>query len=170
MCKRRARLKRTRSYLPDPVDDDLLRRVLQAGRMAGSAKNMQVTRIVVVTQQDAREALQSCGDFTSWIANAPVVLVLCMPTETGRLFDVGRMAQNLMVAAHAEGLATCPVTFHHQDRLRPLLGLPDDHDGPMGITLGHPAAADPNRPRAPRLPLEEVAYFERWPVGSSSTT
>lgn len=152
----------TRSYRPGAVDEGTLRRILQAGRMAGSAKNMQVTRIVVVTDADTRKQLTACGDFTSWIDQAPVVLVLCMPTETGRLFDVGRMAQNLMVAAHAHGLATCPVTFHHQDRLRPLLGLPDDHEGPMGITLGNPAAADPNRPRAPRLPLDQVAFRNRW--------
>jgi nitroreductase len=152
----------TRAYLPDAVGADALERVLRAGRMAGSAKNAQLTRIVVVTEPDGRQALAGCGDFTSWIGTAPVVLVLVAPVEGGRLFDLGRMAQNLMVAAHDLGLATCPVTFHHQDRLRPVLGLPDDLEGPMGITLGHPASMDANRPRAPRLPLDELVHRERW--------
>ena len=152
----------TRQYLPDAVADEALVRVLRAGRMAGSAKNAQLTRIVVVTDEDRRRQLAACGDFTAWIHVAPVVLVLVAPVEGGRLFDLGRMAQNLMVAAHDLGLATCPVTFHHQDRLRPVIGLPVDLEGPMGITLGHPAALDPDRPRAPRLPLDDLVHRETW--------
>ncbi len=152
----------TRSYLPDPVDPDELDQVLRAARMAGSAKNSQLTRLVVVTDGETRERLAECGDFTGWIGNAPVVIVLVAPVEGGRLFDLGRMAQNLMVAAHDLGLATCPVTFHHQDRLRPVLGLPEDTEGPMAITLGRPGPPDPSRPSAPRLPLDELVHRERW--------
>ncbi len=152
----------TRSYLPDPVADEVLDRVLRAGRMAGSAKNAQLTRIVVVTDPERRKALAACGDFTSWIHIAPVVLVLVAPVDGGRLFDLGRMAQNLMLAAHEIGLATCPVTFHHQDRMRPALDLPDDMEGPMGITVGHPGPMDPNRPRAPRIALDDLVHRETW--------
>lgn len=152
----------TRSYLPDPVPDDQLDQVLRAARMAGSAKNAQLTRLVVVTDEETREHLAGCGDFTGWIGAAPVVIVLVAPVDGGRLFDLGRMAQNLMVAANALGLATCPVTFHHQNRLRPVLGLPDDMEGPMGITLGHPGTVDPSRTSAPRVPLEELVHRERW--------
>ncbi|MFP4512001.1 MAG: nitroreductase family protein [Acidimicrobiales bacterium] len=152
----------TRSYLPDPVDAEVLDRVLRAARMAGSAKNAQLTRLVVVTDGATRTALTECGDFTSWIDVAPVVIVLVAPVEGGRLFDLGRMAQNLMVAANDAGLATCPVTFHHQDRLRPVIGLPEDMEGPMGITLGWPGPANDSRQRAPRLPLDELVHRERW--------
>ncbi len=152
----------TRSYLDEPVDRDVLDRVLGAARMAGSAKNSQLTRLVVVTDPASRAELATCGDFTSWIGSAPVVIVLVAPVDGGRLFDLGRMAQNLMVAANALGLATCPVTFHHQDRLRAVIGLPDDMEGPMAITLGRPGPADPSRPRGPRLPLDELVHNERW--------
>lgn len=152
----------TRSYLDDPLDPEALDRILRAARMAGSAKNQQLTRLVVVTDPDTREALARCGDFTSWIGSAPVVVVLVAPVDEGRLFDLGRMAQNLMVAANAEGLATCPVTFHHQDRLRPAIGLPDDMEGPMAVTLGRPGPTDPSRPRAPRIPLDELVHRNRW--------
>jgi nitroreductase len=152
----------TRQYLPDAVDGEVLDQVLRAGRMAGSAKNAQLTRIVVVTEEARRRQLAACGDFTAWIHTAPVVLVLVAPVEGGRLFDLGRMAQNLMVSAHAVGLATCPVTFQHQDRMRDAIGLPSDLEGPMGVTLGHPAALDADRPRAPRLPLDQLVHRESW--------
>ena len=152
----------TRAYLPDPVDEASISTVLKAARMAGSAKNNQLTRIVVVTEEATRKALAGCGDFTSWIHTAPATLVFVIPTADGRLFDVGRMAQNAMVSAHALGLATCPVTFQHQDKIRSALGIPETHDAPMGVTLGRPDPAGSRRPRAPRLPLEDLVHRERW--------
>ncbi|HEX7167283.1 MAG TPA: nitroreductase family protein [Acidimicrobiales bacterium] len=153
----------TRTYLADGVPEELLEKVLRAARMAGSAKNSQVTRIVVASEQAVRDGLATCGDFTSWIGSAPLVLVFVIPVEGGRLFDVGRMAQNAMVAANALGLATCPVTFHHQDRMRAAIGLPDTHEGPMGVTLGFPAPAPEANPlRAPRVALGDLVYRERW--------
>ena len=152
----------TRQYLPDAVGHEALEQVLRAGRMAGSAKNAQVTRLVVVTEEERRRRLAACGDFTAWIHVAPVVLVLVAPVEGGRLFDLGRMAQNLMLAAHSLGLATCPVTFHHQDPLREVLELPAEMEGPMGVTLGHPGPLDADRPRAPRIPLDDLVHRETW--------
>lgn len=152
----------TRSYRPDPLTDDELGAVLRAARMAGSAKNSQVTRVVVVTDADDRRRLAECGDFTGWIHAAPCTLVLAAPAEQLRLFDLGRMAQNAMLAAHDRGMASCPVTFQHQDRLRPLLGLPDHVEGPMGVVLGHPGPPDPNRVGSPRLPLDELVRHGRW--------
>ncbi|HVM08292.1 MAG TPA: nitroreductase [Acidimicrobiales bacterium] len=153
----------TRAYTAEPVTEEELESVLRAARMAGSAKNNQLTRIVVVTETEGRKALTTCGDFTSWIDAAPVVLVFAIPVDGGRLFDVGRMAQNAMVAANALGLASCPVTFQHQDRIREALGLPAGMEGPMGVTLGRPdAAATSTRPRAPRLPLDQIVHRERW--------
>lgn len=152
----------TRQYLPDPVAEEDLRALFAAARMAGSAKNGQVTRLVVVTQEEGRRELAAAGDFTGWIHEAPVVVVLVAPAEGLRLFDLGRMAQNLMLEAHDRGLATCPVTFQHQDRVRAVLGLPEDHEGPMGITVGHPGPPDSDRQAAPRITVDELVHRERW--------
>ena len=153
----------TRSYTPDPIDEAVLGRILQAGRMAGSAKNRQVTRMVLATDPAVRDALATCGDSTAWINTAPAVVVFVVPVEGGRLFDIGRMAQNVMVAAQSFGLASCPVTFQHGDRLRETLGLPATHEGPMGVTLGHPAAdAPPNPLQSPRIPMDELVHRNRW--------
>lgn len=152
----------TRSYTDEPVGDDDLRRVLQAGRMAGSAKNAQLTRLVVVTDSEQRRRLTESGDFTSWIHTAPVIIVLTMPVEDGRLFDVGRMAQNMMVVAHSLGLGTCPVTFQHQDRLRQVLGMPGDVEGRHAITLGHRGTEPSNPLRSSRVALDDLVHRDRW--------
>jgi nitroreductase len=130
--------------------------------MAGSAKNAQLTRLVVVTDLEQRTRLAECGDFTMWIPGAPVVIVLAIPTADGRLFDVGRMAQNMMVVAHSLGLGTCPVTFQHQDRLREVIGMPDDVEGRHAITLGHRAEEPANPLRAPRVGLDQIVHRDRW--------
>ncbi|RMH70946.1 MAG: hypothetical protein D6683_14890 [Actinomyces sp.] len=152
-----------RHYTPDPIPDDLLHKVLQAARMAGSAKNAEANRLIVFRGREVKEALAGCGDYAGWIGSAPVIIGIAAPREALRLFDVGRMAQNMMIVAHAEGLGSCPVTLGHQDRVRAAIGLPDDWEMPMVITLGRPVAEVPDSPlKRRRLPLEELVRHERW--------
>jgi nitroreductase len=156
----------TRSYTDADIPDELLSRLLDAARMAGSAKNVQPVRLVVVTDLQAKQDLKSSGDFAAWIDNAPVVVVATVRADAGprRLFDVGRHLQNLMVAAHAEGLASCPVTIHHQDVARAVLGIPDEVEPVMIVTLGRPAPGGEAPPQiaGPRLGVEQYAMAERW--------
>ena len=152
----------TRRFSPEPVADDDLRRVLQAARMAGSAKNAQVNRLVVVSEKADLERLAKCGKFADWVASAPVVIAFAVPTEGGRPFDYGRMAQNMMVMANSLGLASCPMTFHDEACAREVLGLPDDRRAPMGVAVGRPGPPDPNRSSSPRVRLDELVRWGRW--------
>lgn len=152
----------TRQFSPDPVDDSDLRRVLEAARMAGSAKDEQVNRLVVVTDQADRARLSECGKLAGWIASAPVVIALVVPTEDGRPFDYGRMAQNMLVQSNALGLASCPMKFHDQDCAQKVLGLPDELSAPMGVAVGHAGPPDPDRDSSRRIPLDELVRWGRW--------
>ncbi len=156
----------TRAYTDRPVDPATLDRLLDAARMAGSAKNNQPVRLIVVDEHDTIVGLQAAGDFAAWIDEAPVVVVVTVASDAGpRMhFDVGRHAQNLMVAANAEGLASCPVTIHHPDVARELLGIPAEVEPSMIITLGHPAPGGeaPLQIASARIPLGDYAYRGRW--------
>lgn len=152
----------TRDFEDKPVAEDDIQKVLQAARMAGSAKNQQLNRLVVVTDAGDRAELANCGKFADWVDQAPVVIAIVIPKEGGKLFDVGRMAQNMLVTAHSLGLASCPVTFHEQDPVRKLLGIPDDYEAPMGVGIGHAAPAGEDRDSSPRVPLDELVYRGRW--------
>lgn len=152
----------TRSFSEEPVSEADLHKVLQAGRMAGSAKNQQLNRIVVVTDAGDRVKLAECGRFADWVPSCPVVMAIVVPREGGKAFDIGRMAQNMMVTAHGLGLASCPVTFHNEDCVRGLLGFPADHEAPMGVGVGRPAPPKEKRGSSPRIPLEELVDRDRW--------
>ncbi len=155
----------TRSYANEPIDREVLETVLDAARMAGSAKNMQPIRMVVVTEDADKVALKESGDYAAWIDNAPVCVVVTAKADAGprRMFDVGRHAQNLMVAAHASGLASCPVTIHRQDVARSVLGIPDDVEPSMIVTLGAPGPdMGPSPIAGPRLPLDDYVAEGRW--------
>ena len=157
----------TRTYTDQPVSEQLIRRLLDVARMAGSAKNVQPVRMIVVTDRVAKLALQESGDFASWIGEAPVVIVVTVAHDAGprKLFDVGRHSQQLMVAAHAEGLGSCPVTIHHPDVARSVLGIPDDVDPAMIVTIGWPRPGEKPPPQIarPRIAVEDYAHWGRWP-------
>lgn len=152
-----------RHYTADPIAPGTMHRLLQAARMAGSAKNQEANRLLLIEDQSVQDALAEAGDFSSWIGTSTAIVGFATPVEFSRAFDVGRQAQNLMVAAHAEGLATCPVTMHRQDQVRAALGLPEDWQMDMVVTVGWPA---PDRPESPlkrqRVALDELVRKDRW--------
>ncbi len=150
----------TRAYDSRHIAEDALQRILQAGRMAGSAKNLQPCRFVVLQDEARKKELSTCGQFATHIVTAPVVVAVVVPQD-GREFDAGRSAQNMMLAAWAEGVASCPVTMHDASCAHRVLGLPDTHRVSIVLAFGYPAAGERRRP-SPRLPLDELVHHERW--------
>ncbi len=152
-----------RHYTDEAIPDDVLARVLQAARMAGSAKNEEPNRLIVFRDQAVKEALAEAGDYSSWIGTAAAVIGVTAPLASLRMFDIGRMAQNMMLAAHAQGLGSCPVTLQHQDIARSVAGLPEDVDMTMVVTLGWPTADAPESPlKRTRVALEDLVKYDRW--------
>src|SRR5688500_5007621 len=87
-----------REYDGRPIPEDVLHRILQAGRMAGSSSNTQPIRLIVMRDQAAKDKLAPAGPGTAPLVNAPLGIVVCLKRGS-RDFDVGRVAQNMMVAA-----------------------------------------------------------------------
>lgn len=153
----------TRSYTKDQISDDALRRILQAGRMAGSSKNQQPVRFVVVRDKEHMAELKKCADFGEPLipATAAIAIVVGPESNVGD-FDAGRAAQNIMIAAWNDGLASCPLRIHRDDCGREVLGMPEGWRIAMVVALGHP---DPNVPMSlnrGRKPFEEYVHWERW--------
>lgn len=152
-----------RMYTDEAIADDVLHRILQAARMAGSAKNFESNRLIVVKDQAVQDALAASGDFSSWIGTSAVIIGIATPTDQVRMFDVGRQAQNMMIVAHAEGIGTCPVTLQHDDLVRQAVDLPADWEMRMVITFGYPVDDHPDSPlKRPRVGLDELVRHDRW--------
>ena len=151
-----------RAFLPTPIPEESLRRILQAGRMSGSSKNREPNRFVVVRDRRRLAAVAALGSQSRWVAGAAVVIVL-VQTERHE-FDAGRCAQNMMVAAWGDGIGSCPAHVAEAE-LGALLGVPADLHVNRLIAFGYidPARTAPPRGVARRRrPLDELTHHEGW--------
>ena len=151
----------TRAYLDQPIEEEKLRRVLQAGRMAGSSKNTQPVRLIVLRERSRREEVAACAQFAQHLPSAAAGIAICAPSN-GSDFDAGRAAQNMMVAAWSTGIASCPCSMHDQPRVKKTLGLPDDYRVVVVLALGYPNPALPMSMGRKRLELDDYVHQERW--------
>ena len=149
-----------RAYAAAPVPPEVERRILDAGRLAGSAMNRQPWRFVVVESAEVRERLADSVYAPDNVRGAQLVVAI-----VGRgSMDVGRCAQNMMLAAWNDGVASCPNGFPDVDAAAAVLGLEGEDRPATVLTFGYPAKErDPqSRPpeewsaRANRKPLDEL--------------
>jgi nitroreductase len=153
----------TRVFLDQPVPEEALRRILQAGRMAGSSKNVQPCRFIVIDDPAVKGEIAKCGDFAAWIPAAPLLIAVAVSNRSTRAeFDAGRAAQNMMLAAWDDGIASCPTSMHHVECAREALGLSDEFHVSTVIGFGYRARAPKHVPEAARLPIDEYVRRNRW--------
>lgn len=151
----------TRFYMDTPIPEQTLHRILQAGRMAGSSKNSQPCRFVVIDDAAKIRELAACGQYTEHLPYAPLVVALAMPRGGGD-FDAGRAAQNMMLAAWAEGITSCPTSMHDMDGARRVLGIPGDYRVSIVLPFAYPPESGIKPRGLPRLPLDEVVHRGGW--------
>lgn len=137
-------LRAIRDYKPEPLSNDDLGAILEAGRWTGSSKNRQDWSFVAVTDPERLRGLAEHGDFTQPVRDSAATVVL-VQEPGGNMFDIGRAAQNMMLAARAIGVASCPITLHRDKDSAAFLGVPYGAVARYAIALGYPT--DEARPR-----------------------
>ena len=156
----------TRKYRPGELPEGALERILQAGRITGSGKNRQERRFVVL--RDRRLEASELVTRPSNVRDTPVTVAIVTAGDSAWTgFDAGRAAQNMMIAAWDEGIASCPNALADADAMRELVGAGEDEDVATLVSFGLPASdRDPARKSpeqwyagAPRLPLEELVEY-----------
>ncbi len=155
-----------RSYQDKPIEDDKLNRVLDAGRLAPSGNNHQPWRFVVVRQAALRKQLaQACEQ--EFIGQAPAVIAVVgtlpenvmsceVPADP---VDCSIAASFMILAATAEGLATCWIGHFRQAQCKKLLGVPASAKIIAILPLGYPK--DSPRPKT-RRPLGEIMSYDKF--------
>src|SRR5918912_2065041 len=139
------RLRTTREFTPEPIDQQTLEQILEVGRWTASGGNRQPTEVLVVRDADVRRK------FGEWGARpagaAPLVLLLVSASEQNA-FDEGRMAERLCLAAAACGLGSGVATLKEEgpDRAKELLGIPSDRRARTVVAIGHARPQPARRP------------------------
>jgi nitroreductase len=168
------RRRAVRQFIDKPLPDEVLIRILQAGRWAGSAKNTQPWHFIVVRQRETLDSLATCGHYAGHLRGAAAAVVIVTESSRWAGIDSGRAAQNMMLAAWAEGVGSCVAALHDEECARFVLGVPQKRVVQFAISFGYP---DPDavptiegRPLEKvlvsrgRRPLQEIVHWEKWSV------
>lgn len=157
-----------RAYKPDPVEEEKLQQILEAGSLAPTAANRQSFQIIVIQTKGREEELKHVYG-RDWFVQAPLVLCVCaIPAENWTRRDDNKnyhdvdaaiVMDHLILAAADLGLGTCWIAAFNPSAARQVLALPDDVEPIVFTPLGYPA--DELRPKS-RKPLEDLIRYERW--------
>ena len=171
-----------RKFSDQPVEPEKLQAVLEAVRQAPSWSNLQCWHLVIVENQEIREKISELSFVESFfstygyktnpaqkaLAQAPVAIIACAdPLKSGNLHDqqyymadMGIASENLMLAAHDQGLGTVFVGVYHEENIKALLGIPDNIKIVGLFPLGYPAGEAKGAPL--RKQLSEFVHYGNW--------
>ena len=160
--------KSIRSFLDRPVEEEKLERILEAARLAPSARNVQEWRFLVVTDPGPRRRLIPAAARQGFVGEAPVIIVGCAETdehvmrcgEKSYPIDVAIAMEHIALAAAAEGLGTCWIGAFYQDQVKMTLNIPDEIKVVELMPLGYPA--DTAEAEKKRKPAEEIFRRDQW--------
>ncbi|MEP7378571.1 MAG: nitroreductase family protein [Chloroflexota bacterium] len=165
------KLRVVRRFRDEPLSDEDVRAILDAGRRAGSSKNLQRWHFILVRDRAALTALAQVGPFAGHLAGGAAAIALVTPDPQAAdqplsvMWDLGRAAQNMSLAAWGRGIGSVPATVYDHDLCRSLLGYPPDQHCEYLLNFGYPAEERAmTRPAriGGRRPTIEVVYYERW--------
>lgn len=156
-----------RSFTGEPLDSSKLKRIIEAGRRAPSAKNRQAWRFVVIQDAETRKALEEASYGQTYVGEAGAVIAICTTNidykmPNGQLsypVDSGIAAAFMMLQSEHEGLGNCPITTFREDEVKSLLSVPYKMRVVMLLIVGVPSAPGEE---TDRLPTERVVGWEHW--------
>lgn len=155
-----------RHYQDKPLEQDKLAAALEAARQAPSAKNLQDWRLVVVTDKQTKKKLAVAANNQTFIEEAGAIIVACTVSDhvmrCGQAvgpIDVAIALEHIALQATELGLATCWIGSFYPDKVKPIVGIPDNVTIIELMALGYPADA-PKEHR--RESIDRVACFETW--------
>ena len=150
-----------RAYTGEPVSREVIEDIIDCGRLAATAINIQPWEFVAVTEPAMLRAIAGVAEFGRFIAQAAVcVVVLCKDTKY-YLEDGSNASQNILVAARAHGLGGCWVAGDkkpYAEKVARMLGAPEGYKVISLLAIGHPAKPSHKDKR----PLSDVLHWEKF--------
>jgi nitroreductase len=150
-----------REYQEKAVPPDVVRRIVEAGRLTGSGMNRQPWQFIVVDDRETLRQLGAVARTGPYIARAPLAIVVAIERTKFSVSDASRAIQSMILTAWSEEVASNWVGFFDLDGVKPLLSIPDDLDVLAILPFGYPIRAV-GKGKKRRKPLNEVAYRGRF--------
>jgi nitroreductase len=185
ICSRRS----IRQFKPDPVSREILQRIVNAGRLAPSAANLQPLEFIAVNEEEIRKEIFACLKWAAYIApegdpkpgQQPaayiVILVNLKIREKGYEHDVGASIENMILAGLEEGLGSCWLISVERAKVMNILGIPEWFRIDSVLALGYPAEKpiveelkdshkywkdDRGQLHIPKRKLESILHFNKY--------
>ena len=160
-----------RKYQDSPIEWDKIVHILEAGKEAPTAGNLQHFKFIVISDAGKRHAIAKASLEQYWMATAPIHIVICaLPEKTGIFFGIrgeklysiqncAAAAQNMLLAAHELGLGGCWIGAFEEELVRDICGIDENGRPQIILTFGYP---DEKPPRPAKLKLVDVIFIEKW--------
>lgn len=156
-----------RSYKPDPVPEESLKRILEAARLAPSGHNAQERKFIVVRDDEKRKQLAEDASGQAFISEAPVVIAAVsldpehiMGCEVpAYAVDLAIAIDHMTLAAVEEGLDTCWIGAFSQSKVKEILGIPKEYKVVVLLPIGF--AKDGPEPKT-RKSMKEIICYESF--------
>jgi nitroreductase len=157
-----------RKFREEPLPEDVVRTILNAGRRSQSSKNEQAWQFIAIREKSILKALSECGTWAGHLAGAALGVAILTPDPTARfqtMFDAGQAAAFMQLAAWELGVGSVPASIYEFEKARAILGFPPEWHLRIALSFGYPLEeeklfAPPKK--GGRRPLEEVVHWERW--------
>jgi nitroreductase len=150
-----------RRYLDRAVPEAIVQRIVEAGRLTGSAMNLQPWHFIVVQDRDMLRRLGALARSGPYVAEAPLAIVVVIDRTGYAVSDASRAIDSMMLTAWSEGVGSNWVGFSNLEKVNALLGIPSGHDVLAILPFGYPADRI-GRGKKKRKPLRAVAHRERY--------
>jgi nitroreductase len=156
-----------REFAPRPIDEAHIRRIMEAGRRAPSAKNRQAWRFIVIQDADTKARIKDAAFGQEAVGSAPALIALCTTNIEYRMpngqlsypMDLSIAASFMILQAVHEGLGTCPVTTFQEEEVKSILTVPHSMRVVMLLAVGYPVSKGE---ATNRLPVDRVVSYDHW--------
>ena len=163
------RLKRAvRKFTADPLPEETILRILDAGRRSQSSKNTQPWHFIAITEKTALKSLAETGDWAGHLAGAALGVAILTPDPAQRfsiMFDAGQAAAYMQLAAWELGVGSCLASIYKPEKARQALGFPGEWHLRIALSFGYPLEPETlSRPpqKGGRRPFPEVVHWQHW--------
>ncbi|OGN94488.1 MAG: hypothetical protein A2Z75_05625 [Chloroflexi bacterium RBG_13_50_10] len=152
-----------RRYTGDPVSEEDINRIFEAGRWAPSASNNQPWKFIVLRSPEVRKKLAATLAWGKFLSQAVlgIAVVIDETASTHAVEDGAAATQNMLLESHSLGLGACWIGTYgspHEASAKKVLNVPEDERLLSVIAIGRPAEA----PRKTRKPLIEVVFTDEY--------